>query len=66
MRGEGDLFGVRQSGDMVFKIANLQADMQLLTKANIDSQKFIEENKDDSFAEYPQYVDIAESLSHLD
>ena len=66
MRGEGDLFGVRQSGDMVFKIANLQADMQLLTKANIDSQKFIEENKDDSFAEYPQYVEITESLSHLD
>ncbi len=66
MRGEGDLFGVRQSGDMVFKIANLQADMQLLTKANIDSQKFIDENKENDFADYPEYSTLRDSLNHLD
>ncbi len=66
MRGEGDLFGVRQSGDMVFKIANLQADMSLLTKANVDSQKFIEENRVDDFADYPKYKELKEALTHLD
>lgn len=66
MRGEGDLFGVRQSGDMVFKIANLQADMQLLTAANVDSQKFIDDNKDDDFSSYPQFLQLKESLNHLD
>lgn len=66
MRGEGDLFGVRQSGDMVFKIANLQADMSLLTRANVDSQKFIEENRVDDFADYPQYRELKEALTHLD
>ena len=66
MRGEGDLFGVRQSGDMVFKMANLQTDMQLLTKANVDSNEFIKENKDDDFESYPEYKTIKESLSHLD
>lgn len=66
MRGEGDLFGVRQSGDMVFKMANLQTDMQLLTRANVDSQRFIEENKDGDFEAYPEYRNLKESLSHLD
>ncbi len=66
MRGEGDLFGVRQSGDMVFKIANLQTDMTLLTKANVDSAKFIEENKDADFEDYPEYRKIIDSLMHLD
>lgn len=66
MRGEGDLFGVRQSGDMVFKIANLQTDMALLTKANVDSAKFIDTYKMDDFEEYPEYQNIIESLRHLD
>lgn len=66
MRGEGDLFGVRQSGDMVFKIANLQTDMALLTKANVDSAKFIDTYKMDNFKEYPEYQNIIESLRHLD
>lgn len=66
MRGEGDLFGVRQSGDMVFKMANLQTDMELLTKANVDSNKFIIENREEEFASYPQFAHICEELSHLD
>lgn len=66
LRGEGDLFGVRQSGDMVFKIANLKTDMKLLTNANIDSSEFIENNKDDDFSSYPEYRSIVEEITHLD
>lgn len=41
-RGEGDLFGTRQSGDMTFKIANLKRDYNILLKAKKDAQEFLE------------------------
>lgn len=66
MRGEGDLFGTRQSGDMVFKIANLKTDMRLLTNANIDSQEFIKNNKEDGFQKYKEFKNIIEMISHID
>lgn len=66
MRGEGDLFGTRQSGDMVFKLANLKTDMSLLTKANIDSAEFIKTNLENDFNDYPNYKKIKEELLHID
>ena len=48
MRGSGDLFGVKQSGDMLFKIADLKKDYKILEKANIDTKEFLrKENLDD-------------------
>lgn len=44
LRGSGDLFGNRQSGDMIFKVADLKKDYKILLKAKEDSQ-FILENK---------------------
>lgn len=41
-RGEGDLFGTRQSGDMTFKIANLKRDYNVLLAAKKDAQEFLE------------------------
>ena len=41
LRGSGDLFGVRQSGDMNFNIANLKQDFKILLKAKEDSLDFI-------------------------
>ena len=66
LRGEGDLFGFRQSGDMVFKIADLKSDMKILTQANIDANKFVSENIIDDFDKYPEYKNIVETLSHID
>jgi len=66
MRGEGDLFGTRQSGDMVFKLANLTTDMHILTNANVDSMEFIKNNVETDFEEYPEYKNIKESLLHID
>lgn len=40
MRGEGDLFGVKQSGDMEFKVADLHTDMKILLQARDDSKEF--------------------------
>ena len=41
LRGSGDLFGIKQSGDMSFKLANLSKDYELLLKAKDDSNKIL-------------------------
>jgi len=46
LRGSGDLFGVRQSGDMCFKVADLKKDYNLLLKAKEDSEQFLNKNED--------------------
>ena len=47
LRGSGDLFGVKQSGDMYFKIANLKSDYKILIQAKKDSQEYLNNDSDD-------------------
>lgn len=42
LRGSGDLFGIKQSGDMSFKLANIQKDYELLIKAKADSEEVLD------------------------
>ena len=57
LRGQGDLLGVRQSGDMVFKIADLKRDYQLLMDAKKDSEEYL-----NNFDNNVLYKDIMTSL----
>ena len=41
LRGGGDIFGLRQSGDMNFKIANIKNDYDILLKAKEDANRFL-------------------------
>ena len=41
LRGSGDLFGFKQSGDMNFKIANLKKDYKILVSAKDDSEDYL-------------------------
>lgn len=41
LRGGGDIFGIRQSGEMNFKLANVKNDYDLLLKTKEDSERFI-------------------------
>ena len=66
MRGEGDLFGVKQSGDMQFKIANLHTDMKILLQARDDSKEFLDKNKDNNFENYIEYAKIINEMTNLD
>jgi len=45
LRGHGDLFGVRQSGDMTFKIADIKEDYKILLQTKKDSLEFLEKEE---------------------
>ena len=66
MRGEGDLFGVKQSGEMGFKVANLHQDMKILLQARDDSKEFLLENINNNFENYKEYAKIVEEITNLD
>lgn len=62
-RGQGDLFGIKQSGDMSFKIADFKRDYKILETANIDARNFIETQK---YVDYKYYNDIIAEINFLD
>ena len=41
LRGHGDLFGTKQSGDMAFKIASIKSDYKILLQAKKDSKEYL-------------------------
>lgn len=61
LRGHGDLFGTKQSGDMCFKIANLKQDFKILMQAKKDSLEFL---KDTTNENDPLKVQLIESINH--
>ena len=62
LRGSGDLFGIRQSGDMEFKMANIQTDYKILLQCKKDTDKFIENNIENNFREYPYFRYLVDTL----
>ena len=48
LRGSGDLFGTKQSGDMSFKIADLKQDFKLLLQAKADSMSYLKDKNTDN------------------
>ena len=63
LRGQGDLFGLKQSGDMTFKLANLRADYKILLQAKKDTEEFIKDNMANKFVDYPEYQRIFENIT---
>lgn len=62
LRGSGDLFGVKQSGDMNFKIANLKRDIKIFKKCNEDSLEFLKDHLQE-IEKYPNQKEIISGLS---
>lgn len=61
-RGSGDLFGVRQSGEMNFKIADLKEDYQILLQAKIDSEEYL--NKE-GYKNNPYYQNLLAEITFI-
>ena len=62
MRGQGDLFGIKQSGDIPFKIANLKDDYQILLQAKVDSLEYIES---ELYKENIYYKNLIDKISFI-
>ena len=62
MRRSGDLFGTKQSGDMVFKIADLKKDFKILEQAKEDSKAFLASTK----LKDEKYLKILDSITNID
>lgn len=62
-RGQGDLFGVKQSGDIIFKIANINTDSKILLQASKDSLDYLENHK---YKNNKYYEEILEEINFLD
>ena len=62
-RGEGDLFGIRQSGEIGLKLADIKKDFQMLLKARDDVLEFLPKlNKE----EYPELYQELEKIETID
>lgn len=66
LRGSGNLFGTKQSGEIDFKLANIKRDIKILKQCNIDSKEFIDNNIKDNFNNYNYYKNILEELKFID
>ena len=58
LRGGGDIFGVRQSGDMNFKLADIKNDYDLLLRTKEDSEIFMKSKEYND----PKYSFIKQSV----
>jgi len=65
LRGQGDLFGVKQSGDMSFKIANIKDDFKILMQAKEDSLDFLKSNLVDTLDINSHIKKIIENIRNL-
>lgn len=65
LRGSGDLFGVRQSGEMAFQLADIKQDFKILLKAKEDSLEFIKSNNYND-PKYSFIKDKIEAINNLD
>lgn len=62
IRGEGDLFGIRQSGVKTFKIANLKDDLKIMMQAKSDCEEYIEHG---AYKNNKSYYKIIKDLDRL-
>ena len=57
LRGHGDLFGTKQSGDMTFKIASIRQDYKILVQAKKDSLEYLQDSNADQEELKRQLID---------
>ena len=64
VRGEGDLFGTSQSGELGLKMASVKKDFKMLLKAKEDADEFI--NMLFTFETNPEFEPIFTELKKID
>lgn len=59
LRGPGDLFGIRQSGLMNFKIADVYQDAKILKQASEAADWLLETNNEWLKKQFPRYEEVS-------
>ncbi len=54
LRGPGDMFGIRQSGDMEFKLGDIYQDAKVLMEANEAAARLSKEELEEAFLKSPE------------
>ncbi len=62
LRGPGEMFGVRQSGDFAFKVGDIYTDAAILQQASEAVEELL---KEDSLLEKPENKGIRIQLQHM-
>lgn len=62
LRGQGDLFGIQQSGDMTFKIADLKRDYKILLQAKEDVITYLNSKQ---YLNSNYYIDIIRCMDFM-
>lgn len=62
LRGGGDLFGIKQSGEAPFKIADLKEDYEIMLKAKVDTEEFLNSKE---YLDNPYYTNIVEQIKFM-
>lgn len=65
-RGEGEIFGEKQSGEICLKIANLKRDYKILLRAKEDSFEFLKSKMINNFNNDTIYKRIVDEIKTLD
>ena len=66
LRGPGDMLGVMQSGDFVFRFADIYADSAMLLQASQDVKDLLKEDRQLSLPEHAQIKTRLQKLSNED
>lgn len=64
LRGSGDIFGIKQSGEITFKIADLKKDIKILKQCSQDSLNFLNDHLEE-IINYPDQYKIISSIQQL-
>ena len=63
LRGEGALFGIRQSGVKTFKIANLKTDLKIMMQAKQDTEEYLNNENYKNNKYYTKIINELDSLN---
>ncbi|MCR4923611.1 MAG: ATP-dependent DNA helicase RecG [Lachnospiraceae bacterium] len=66
LRGPGDFFGIRQSGDMKFKLGDIYTDAAILKKASEDVEKLLKEDRELKLEKNRPILEKLEKISERD
>lgn len=65
LRGSGDLFGTRQSGDMRFNLADIKQDFNILLRAKEDSQEILSSKEFVNNGKYSKLKELLEKSMNM-